>query len=203
MALLIIGLSALILWGPLAPRFEDGRIPVGVGIAMLGLGSIVIMFVLSRPGGALEQKSQAHEKQLALVVGEPTVFFAGTLTVSTVSKNARSAGKTRGSPWAPLVLCAVGPLGVAAGRGFRQRRIHVLAEPSDVVSFSVDGAGGMILHPRSDSTPQMRMDVERVAVVQVAFFDFLVSETRPGEVRDEAEVKALIGEIDAARRAGV
>ncbi|NHF62483.1 hypothetical protein [Microcella pacifica] len=196
----LVGMSAIFLWGPLSPRFDDSRVFMGVFFAIAALVVVVVSVRGVNPEGAYAQRHADLQAALALGVGEPAVLFAGILTTKDSAERTVEGLRALRRPWPASVLCAVGPSGVMLGRpGRRGPRTVTLAKTGDVVRFRRGGAGGFFLRPRSDSTPRLRIDIERAGGTDTVVLDQLVSPTRPLEVRDESEVAMLLDQIAQAQ----
>lgn len=88
LALIVVffaAISALFLWGPLASRYDVSRVPLGVGFAVAGVLAVLVIFFFTRPGYKGFEKYRQLERDLSLVVGTPTVFFAAVPTTASVA----------------------------------------------------------------------------------------------------------------------
>jgi hypothetical protein len=191
-------ISALFLWGP-PSRYDDYRVPLGVGFAVMGAMGVCAVLFFTRPGYKGFEKYRQLERDLSAVVGAPTVFFAAVPTTASVD-DLTLADVRNVLHWSGVALCAVGPSGVALGRAGKQSRVVSIAGEGDEVRFSVGGPGGLPLKLRSETTPQLKIEVARPTSSFVVHFDHLTSMARPGDVRDEREVRELVQELTAARQ---
>ena len=202
LALIVVffaAMSALFLWGPLASRYDDYRVPLGVGFAVAGVFAVFVVLFFTRPGYKGFEKHRQLERDLSMIVGTPTVFFAAVPTTASVS-DPLLTDVNDVLHWTGFALCAVGTSGVALGSAGKQSRVVSIAGERDVVRFSLGGPGGLPMKLRSETTPQLQIEVVRPTGSFVVHFDHLTSIERPGEVRDEREVKELVQELAAARR---
>jgi hypothetical protein len=200
LALIVVffaAMSALFFWGPLASRYDDYRVPLGVGFAVAGVFAVFVVLFFTRPGYKGFEKYRQLERDLSVIVGTPTVFFAAVPTTASVNDPTLTDAKDV-LHWSGVALCAVGPSGVALGSAGKQSRVVSIANASDEVRFSVGGPGGFPLKLRSETTPQLQIEVIRSTGSFVVHFDHLTSMARPGEVRDEREVRELVQELATA-----
>ncbi|WP_439564786.1 hypothetical protein [Microcella sp.] len=191
-------LIALFLWGPLAPRFDDDREIIAGSIAVMGLVTVILMLVMLRPGSGYLRRFEVLDHALTELVGAPMVSLACHVRSDKAAQKALPELSRLSKRWPPILMFAVGPVGVAVGRAGRTPRTLLLAAEGDEVYFERGEAGG--LYPTllpTDYTPQIKVVINRDDEEFAVSLDGMIKEGVGVRVRDEAEVRELIASLSA------